>query len=61
MRAFAGYLARFYRDEAAQGVVEYVLILGLVAFSAVAGMYSLASALNSAFSKIGSVFGQYIS
>jgi pilus assembly protein Flp/PilA len=52
---------RFHRDETGQGLVEYVLIIALVAFSASAGMSSLASYLNSAFIAVGSKIGQYIS
>ena len=47
-------------DESAQGLVEYLLILALVAFAATAGMGSLASGLNSAFSQIGLILGTYI-
>jgi pilus assembly protein Flp/PilA len=46
-------LVRLHQDEAGQGLVEYLLILALVAFAATAGMGSLASGLNSAFSAIG--------
>jgi pilus assembly protein Flp/PilA len=53
-------LARLHRDETGQGLVEYLLILALVAFAATAGMGVLASGLNSAFSAIGSVLGLYI-
>jgi pilus assembly protein Flp/PilA len=52
---------RLHNDEAGQGLVEYVLIIALVAFSATAGMSSLASYLNSAFIQVGSKLGQYIS
>jgi len=51
---------RFHKDEEGQGLVEYVLIMALVGFSASAGMLSVASGINSAFTKIGAVFGQYI-
>jgi pilus assembly protein Flp/PilA len=54
-------LVRLWNEESAQGLVEYVLILALIAFSAVAGMSSLASALNSAFSQVGTYLGKYIS
>jgi Flp pilus assembly pilin Flp len=50
-----------HRDEAGQGLVEYMLILALVAFGAVAGMNTLASYLNIAFSSIGSLVNAYIS
>jgi pilus assembly protein Flp/PilA len=53
-------LSRLHKDEAGQGLVEYLLILALVAFAATAGMGSLASGLNSAFVKIGAILGSYI-
>jgi pilus assembly protein Flp/PilA len=40
--------------------VEYLLILALVAFAATAGMSNLATGLNSAFTQIGTILGQYI-
>jgi pilus assembly protein Flp/PilA len=54
-------LARLHKDEEGQGLVEYLLILALVAFAATAGMGSLASYLNIAFSDIGSLLNAYIS
>ena len=60
-RAFFSSLSRLRDDEAGQGLVEYLLILALVAFAATAGMNTLATGLNSAFSKIGSILGSYIS
>jgi pilus assembly protein Flp/PilA len=53
-------MVRLHEDEAGQGLVEYLLILALVAFAATAGMTTLASGLNSAFAKIGTIIGQYI-
>ena len=53
-------LTLIHKDEEGQGLVEYLLILALVAFAATAGMSSLASGLNSAFSQIGVILGQYI-
>ena len=53
-------LTRLHNDESAQGLVEYLLIMALIAFAATAGMTSLASGLNSAFSEIGIVLGKYI-
>jgi pilus assembly protein Flp/PilA len=52
--------ARLHKDESGQGLVEYVLILALVAFAATAGMNTLASGLNSAFNAIGSLVDKYI-
>ena len=52
-------LARLHRDEEGQGLVEYLLILALVAFAAVAGMNTLAGQLNLAFSAIGAAVTKY--
>jgi len=53
-------LARLHKDEAGQGLIEYLLIIALVAFAATAGMTSLASGLNSAFTQVAQVLGVYI-
>jgi len=53
-------LSRLHKDEAGQGLVEYLLIIALVAFGAVAGMGSLATGLNSAFAQVAAVLGLYI-
>ncbi len=53
-------LNRLHQDEAGQGLVEYLLILALVAFAATAGMGKLASGLNSAFTQISATLGAYI-
>ncbi len=54
-------LIRLQHDESGQGLIEYVLIIALVAFAATAGMSSLASSINSAFTKVGTIVGQYVS
>jgi len=53
-------LARLHKDEAGQGLVEYLLILALVAFACTAGMKVLADGLNVAFSEVGSLVNAYI-
>lgn len=53
-------ITRFTQDESGQGLVEYLLILALVAFAATAGMGNLASGLNSAFTAVGALLGTYI-
>jgi len=53
------FLARLHQDESGQGLVEYLLILALVAFAAVAGMNALAAQLNVAFSQIGAAISSY--
>jgi pilus assembly protein Flp/PilA len=54
-------LKSLHKDEAGQGLVEYLLLMALVAFASVAGMSSLASGINSAFTKVSSILGTYIS
>ena len=51
---------RLHEEEAGQGLVEYVLLIALVAFAATAGMGSLASSINSAFSQVGTILSSYI-
>ena len=58
--ALSQLIARLHKEEAGQGLVEYLLILALIAFAATAGMGSLASGLNSAFVAVGSLLGAYI-
>ena len=53
-------LSRLHRDEEGQGMVEYVLLIVFVALAATAGMTALASAINSSFTKVGSILGTYI-
>jgi len=48
-------------DESGQGLVEYLLIVALVALAATAGMTSAASYINSAFVRMGQKIGGYIS
>jgi pilus assembly protein Flp/PilA len=47
-------------DEQGQDLIEYALLVALVAFGATAGMSSLASAINTAFSNVGTVLGNYV-
>ena len=60
MVTMAKCVLRLHEDEAGQGLVEYLLILALVAFAATAGMGSLATTLNSAFTQVGTLLGSYI-
>ncbi len=53
-------LVALHKDESAQGLAEYVLIVALVSLAATAGMNVLASSVNTALSNIGSVFNEYV-
>ena len=45
---------RFLSEEQGQDLVEYALVVALIAFAAIVGMNTLASNINDAFSKVGS-------
>ena len=49
------------RDECGQDLIEYVLIGGVVALAAVAGMSTFASKINSAFTNLGTKLTSYTS
>jgi pilus assembly protein Flp/PilA len=42
------------KEEEGQDLIEYALVVALIAFAAIAGMNTLASDINNAFSGIGS-------
>lgn len=48
------------KDESGQDLIEYALIVALVAFAATAGMTSLATGINTAFTNIANTLGAYI-
>jgi Flp pilus assembly pilin Flp len=54
-------LQSLHNDECGQGLVEYLLMIALVALAATAGMSSAASYINSAFIRVGGKLGSYIS
>jgi pilus assembly protein Flp/PilA len=60
MKSLLKSLSGLHRDESGQGLVEYVLVIALVALAATAGMSTLATKINSAFTQIGTVLSSYI-
>ena len=48
-------------SEEGQDLVEYALVVALIAFGATAGMTSLASGINTAFGNVSSQLGTSIS
>jgi Flp pilus assembly pilin Flp len=54
-------LVLLHRNNEGQGLVEYVLVMAVVAFGAAAGTNSVATVANSAFTTMGTIVGQYIS
>jgi pilus assembly protein Flp/PilA len=47
--------------EEGQDLVEYALVVALIAFAATTGMKALATGLNLAFSNLSSKMGSYVS
>ena len=47
-------------NEEGQDLIEYALIVALVAFAATAGMSTLAGAINQAFTSVGTTLSTYI-
>ena len=45
--------------EEGQDLIEYALVVALIAFAATAGMGTLASDINSAFTQIGTIADHY--
>ncbi|PKL48497.1 MAG: Flp family type IVb pilin [Candidatus Riflebacteria bacterium HGW-Riflebacteria-2] len=48
-------IRRFVREEEGQGLVEYALIIGLIAVVAIAALTLSGASISSIFSSIGSV------
>jgi pilus assembly protein Flp/PilA len=53
-------MLQILKDENGQDLIEYALVVALVAFAATAGMTSLASAINTAFNHMGTTLSAYI-
>jgi pilus assembly protein Flp/PilA len=51
----------FRSREEGQDLVEYALVVALIAFGAVAGMKAVSTALNTAFKGISTTLGSYVS
>jgi len=47
-------LTRLHREDSGQDLIEYALLAALIALAATAGMATVASDINNAFTKIGS-------
>jgi len=60
LRVFKQIRALATREEG-QDLVEYALVVALIAFGATAGMKNVASAINTAFSNVSSRLGSDIS
>jgi pilus assembly protein Flp/PilA len=54
-------LRRLITQEHGQDLVEYALVVALIAFGATAGMKALATGLNTAFGGVSTKLGSYVS
>jgi pilus assembly protein Flp/PilA len=52
--------APILRDETGQDLIEYVLIIAIIAFAATVGMATVASKINLAFGNVGSKLDKYV-
>jgi pilus assembly protein Flp/PilA len=52
LQSFVAGLRRLLFDETAQDLVEYALLVALIAFGATAGMKALGTGINTMFSHI---------
>ena len=53
-------MLQILKDENGQDLIEYALVVALIAFAATAGMSSLATNINTAFNHIGTKLTTYI-
>lgn len=60
MKTLFSVLARLHNDESGQDLIEYALVVALIALAATAGMSTLAGGINTAFSTLGSILNAYI-
>jgi pilus assembly protein Flp/PilA len=52
--------AQILRDDQGQDLIEYALIVALIAFAATVGMNSVATGINTAFSHIATKLTTYL-
>jgi pilus assembly protein Flp/PilA len=55
------HLRRAQTNTAGQDLIEYALVVALIAFAAAAGMSSVATKINDAFTNIGTKVSTYTS
>lgn len=52
---------QMFGDESGQDLIEYALVVALIAFAATAGMNTVATKINLAFANIGTKLATYTS
>ena len=61
LQTLRGGLRRLVADESGQDLIEYALVVALIAFAAAAGMSTVATKINAAFTNIGTKLTTYTS
>jgi pilus assembly protein Flp/PilA len=61
LQTLAGDVRRMIAEESGQDLIEYALVVALIAFAAAAGMSSVATKINAAFTNIGTKLTTYTS
>jgi len=61
MQTLRSGLRRVVGDESGQDLIEYALVVALIAFAAAAGMSTVATKINAAFTNIGTKLTTYTS
>jgi pilus assembly protein Flp/PilA len=61
LQTLRGSLRRIVADESGQDLIEYALVVALIAFAAAAGMSTVATKINAAFTNIGTKLTTYTS
>ncbi len=54
------HLRSFLRDETGQDLIEYVLIIAVIALAATVGMTAVATQINLAFNRVGTKLTTYV-
>jgi len=58
---WTGALRKLMAGESGQDLIEYALVVALIAFAAAAGMTTVATKINAAFTNIGTKLTTYTS
>jgi pilus assembly protein Flp/PilA len=61
LQTLRGSLRSIVADERGQDLIEYALVVALIAFAAAAGMAVVANKINAAFTNIGTKLTTYTS
>ena len=61
MTLFSQLYNKLRRNDSGQDLIEYALVVALIAFAATAGMSSVAGKINAAFTTVGTTLTTYVS